>query len=71
MWVQIPPRPGGVKKRTTIRYSLIGKTLISKINIVGSSPTTLGCTHSLVVEHLFDKQKVVGSNPTEYSASLA
>jgi FKBP-type peptidyl-prolyl cis-trans isomerase 2 len=51
-------------KNVTIRYSLIGKTLVFKINVVGSSPTTSDSTHSSVVERLFDKQKVVGSIPT-------
>jgi hypothetical protein len=46
-WVQIPPRPrvyDFIK-----RYSLIGKTMVFKIIIVGSSPTTFVCTYSLVV----------------------
>ena len=30
------------------RYSLIGKTLVFKINVVGSSPTTFEYTHSSV-----------------------
>src|ERR1700759_4221597 len=56
-WVQIPPRP---------RYSLIGKTLVFKISIVGSSPTT--CVYgflwlSLKVKYLFVGQADMGSNP--------
>jgi hypothetical protein len=48
------------------RYSLIGKTLVFKINVVGSNPTTyvLFFLASLMVECLAVNQEDEGSNPS-------